>query len=83
MKPMVYIVPNAGKINKEFFESDQMASTYAKTRSTGHGNLCSIYRTTNNKLFFYENGSIANGNRIKELNKIVQEIILQNYSKEM
>ena len=82
MKSMVYVVPNAGSISTEKFESDQAGSNFAKSCSNGLNTMCTVYKTSNSKVFFYENGEICNAARKAELSKIIEETIYYEMNRE-
>jgi len=82
MEAKVWVVQNNGTVIDEVFGNDQDASNYAKTRSESHIVMCAIYRTANNKAFFYENGESTNAARRRELSSIVEEIIINKMTRE-
>jgi hypothetical protein len=82
MEAKVWVIQNNGNVIDEVFGNDQDASNYAKHRSESHVVMCTIYRTANNKAFFYENGKSTDAGRRRELTSIVEEIIVNKMARE-
>lgn len=78
----VWIISNNGSVNEEIFTEDQEASSHAKTQSERPNTYCAIFETGNKKVFFYENGTLANPRRRKELAKGAEEMLLHQFSRE-
>ena len=77
----LYVITRNGDVNEDFVADTNQAMSIAEERS-GRGEV-TIVQTTNNKVYFYENGSIANPVRKAALCKELEDILTYKMSRNM
>jgi len=77
----VWIMGQNGSVDRQNFTDDVEALNYTKSRSLNA--MCAIIENSNKKVFVYENGEVANPVRSKEVMANVEEILLNQVTRDI
>lgn len=77
----VWIMGQNGSVDRQNFTDDVEALNYTKSRSLSA--MCAIIENSNKKVFVYENGEVANPVRSKEVMANVEEILLNQVTRDL